>query len=56
MKDIDKIREFIRQAVQEVLSEFEELDEMNVTGNVAGYNTPFAFKRDKKQKKIRDDQ
>jgi hypothetical protein len=36
----------LRKLVREVLSEMEdELDEISVTGNVSGYNTPRAFKK-----------
>jgi len=36
----------LRKLVREVLSEMEdELDEISVTGNVSGYNTPHAFKK-----------
>ena len=44
--------EIIQSLTEEILDE-EELDEMTVTGNVDGYNTPFAFagKKGKKRKK-----
>ena len=44
--------EIIQSLTEEILDE-EELDEMTVTGNVDGYNTPFAFtgKAGKKRKK-----
>ena len=52
-----KTRKFFKEVVKkltlEILDE-EELDEMTVTGDVAGYNTPFAFtgkKGGKKKKK-----
>ena len=51
-----KTRKFFKEVVKkltlEILDE-EELDEITVTGNVAGYNTPFAFtgKKGKKKKK-----
>ena len=32
----------IKSLTEEIMDE-EELDEITVTGNVAGYNTPFAF-------------
>ena len=44
----------IESLTEEILDE-EELDEMTTTGNVDGYNTPFAFtgkKGKKKNKKI----
>ena len=44
--------EIIKSLTEEILDE-EDLDEMTVTGDVAGYGTPFAFgKKKKKQKKI----
>ena len=44
--------EIIQSLTEEIIDE-EELDEMTVTGNVDGYNTPFAFKgkNAKKRKK-----
>ena len=44
--------EIIQSLTEEILDE-EELDEMTATGNVDGYNTPFAFtgKKGKKRKK-----
>ena len=44
--------EVIKSLTEEILDE-EELDEMTVTGNIDGYNTPFAFKgkNSKKRKK-----
>jgi hypothetical protein len=39
-----RLKEIIRSIVKEIQSE-EELDEMSVTGNVAGYNTPAAFSK-----------
>tara|TARA_R110000824_G_scaffold253400_4_gene442320 strand:+ start:658 stop:963 length:306 start_codon:yes stop_codon:yes gene_type:complete len=44
--------EIIKSLTEEIIDE-EELDEITVTGNVDGYNTPFAFtgKKDKKRKK-----
>ena len=46
--------EIIKSLTEEILDE-EDLDEMTATGNVAGYNTPFAFggrtKKDKKKNK-----
>ena len=40
----NKLREIIRGLVKEIQSE-EDLEEMNVTGNVAGYDTPAAFSK-----------
>ena len=43
--------EIIKSLTEEILDE-EELEELTVTGNVDGYNTPFAFKgKGKKGKK-----
>ena len=43
--------EIIKSLTEEILDE-EDLDETTGTGNVAGYNTPFAFRgKDKKDKK-----
>ncbi len=39
-----RLKEIIRQVVREIQSE-KELEEMSVTGNVAGYNTPAAFSK-----------
>jgi len=46
--------EIIKSLTEEILDE-EDLDEMTVTGDVAGYNTPKAFstKSDEKKKKKR---
>ena len=45
-------KELVRKLAFEILDE-EDLDEVNVTGNIAGYETPHAFaKKKKKQKKI----
>jgi hypothetical protein len=43
-------RSLIETLAEEVIEE-EELDELTVTGNVDGYNTPFAFAGDKGKKK-----
>ena len=44
--------EIIKSLTEEILDE-EDLEEITVTGNVDGYNTPFAFtgKKGKKKKK-----
>ena len=44
--------EIVKSLTEEILDE-EDLDEITVTGNVDGYNTPFAFtgKKGKKKKK-----
>lgn len=46
-EQLNKIREIIRKIVRERM-----IDEMNVTGNVQGYNSPYAFgkKEDEKSK------
>jgi hypothetical protein len=38
-----KLKELVRELIREI--EQEELDEMSTTGNVAGYNIPYAFKK-----------
>ncbi len=52
-EQLNKIREIVRKMVRERM-----VDEMNVTGNVQGYNTPFAFSgkdgENKKAKKQAD--
>ena len=40
--------EIIKSLTEELLDE-EDLDETTGTGSVAGYNTPFAFKKKKKK-------
>jgi hypothetical protein len=46
---LSKIREIVRKIVRERM-----VDEMNVTGNVQGYNTPFAFNgKDGEKKKAK---
>ena len=53
IKTKKSFNELVREITNEILDE-EELDEMTVTGNVDGYNTPFAFtgkKGGKKKKK-----
>ena len=48
-----RLRELIKSVLRELQEE--ELEEITVTGNVAGYNTPFAFsgnKGNKKKKKV----
>lgn len=47
---IPQMKEIIRQMVREIMTE-KTLEEMNVTGNVAGYNTPFAFSKKGGEKK-----
>ena len=47
-----KLKNYIRKCVRE---HFKKVEEANVTGNIAGYNTPMAFsdksKKSKKKKK-----
>ena len=54
IKNKKHFNEIIKSLTEEILDE-EDLDEMTTTGDVAGYNTPFAFtgkgKRNKKKKK-----
>jgi hypothetical protein len=48
-----KLRELIRSILQTEISEKseeDELEEITVTGNIAGYNTPFAFSGNKGKK------
>tara|TARA_R110000796_G_C14232650_1_gene396184 strand:+ start:60 stop:374 length:315 start_codon:yes stop_codon:yes gene_type:complete len=40
----------IKEIMFELIKDY-ELDEMTTTGDVAGYSTPFAFKKKKKKKK-----
>jgi len=48
-EQIQQLKEKIRQIVRERM-----IDEMNTTGNVAGYNTPFAFSgKDSEKKKAK---
>ena len=44
--------EIIKSLTEEILDE-EELEELTVTANVDGYNTPFAFNGDSKNSKKR---
>ena len=46
----NRLKEIIRGIVKEIQSE-KELDEMSVTGNVAGYDTPAAFSKPGQTKK-----
>ena len=43
-------KELVKKLTAEILGE-EELEEVTTTGDVAGYSTPFAFKKKKKKKK-----
>jgi mRNA-degrading endonuclease HigB of HigAB toxin-antitoxin module len=40
-----KLKSLVRELMKEIEQEEMELDEMSVTANVAGYNTPNAFKK-----------
>ena len=42
-----RLKEFIRKIVREV---FQDINEITTTGNVAGYDTPFAFYKPKTKK------
>ena len=52
IKTKKNFNEIIKSLTKEIVEE-EELEEITVTGNVDGYNTPFAFtgKKGKKRKK-----
>ena len=44
----------LRSLIRSIFTEIEsELDEITTTGNIAGYNTPFAFKDDDDEKRKR---
>ena len=49
-----KLKQYIRNFIKELMDE--DLEEVTTTGNVAGYNTPYAFSDDddeeKKKKKL----
>jgi hypothetical protein len=45
-----KLKELIKSVLRELQEE--DLEEITVTGDVAGYSTPKAFGKKKKQKKI----
>ena len=48
-EQLNKIREIVRKMVRERM-----IDEMNTTGNIEGYNTPFAFSgKDGEKKKAK---
>jgi hypothetical protein len=49
----DHVKEALKQKIREIVRQ-NMIDEMNVTGNVAGYNTPFAFSgKDSEKKKAK---
>jgi hypothetical protein len=54
IKNKKLFKELVKKLTLELLDE-ESLEEITVTGNVAGYSTPFAFssKEDEKKKKKR---
>jgi division protein CdvB (Snf7/Vps24/ESCRT-III family) len=39
------LKKFVEEIMDEIQQEESELEEMSTTGNVAGYNTPHAFKK-----------
>lgn len=45
------VKEVVRLIVKETLRSLKEMNEATMTGNVAGYNTPFAFSKSKAQHK-----
>ena len=51
-----KLRQYIRNFIQEIKDEDDELEEVTTTGDVDGYNTPYAFSgeddEEKKKKKL----
>ena len=47
-----RLRELIKSVLRELQEE--ELEEITVTGNVAGYNTPFAFSGNKGKNKKKE--
>ena len=48
-EQLNKIREIVRKMVRERM-----IDEMNTTGNIEGYNTPYAFSgKDSEKKKAK---
>ena len=51
VKNRKLFKELIKKLALEILDE-EDLEEITVTGDVAGYSTPKAFGKKKKQKKI----
>ena len=52
-----KLKQIIRSLLEEMVSEEEELSEINTTGNIEGYQTPHAFAgtdEDDHKKRIKD--
>ena len=52
-----KLKQLIRSLLEEIVSEEEELSEINTTGNIEGYQTPHAFAgtdEDEHKKRIKD--
>ena len=51
-----KLRQYIRNFIREIKDEDDELEEVTTTGDVDGYNTPYAFSgeddEEKKKKKL----
>jgi len=48
----NNLRQYIRSCIKELM----ELDEISQTGNVSGYNTPFAFGGKKKNDKKKEEE
>ena len=49
--DEAKLRQYIRNFIQEIKDEDEDLEEVTTTGNVDGYNTPNAFSGEEDEEK-----
>ena len=52
-----KLKQIIRSLLEEMVSEEDELSEINTTGNIEGYQTPHAFAgtdEDEHKKRIKD--
>ena len=46
-----KLRQYIRNFIQEIKEEDEEIEEVTATANVDGYSTPHAFSDDSDEEK-----
>ena len=46
-----KLKQYIRNFIQELCDEDEDLEEVTATGNVDGYSTPHAFSDDDDEEK-----
>ena len=53
IKNRKSFNNLIKSLTEEIVEE-EDLDEITVTGNVDGYNTPFAFAGKKGKKNLRE--